>query len=287
MPGLLLFHLAFLSPLLNEAPLHVTSWKSLAQALARSDATLDEQELTHLPEIQQLSQHASWGFLSEMASQREYPQVTLTAFYLIKQKHPRRLTEVAFRIAMHSPNPASPLLEPVYRWLESRSKTHPEEINQLLSKRLSSGEFARSQIDALIVMLQVLSPACLHDWFNQNRNAEDISVAAKALVLDTLMGAVPQKVPARTSAMNETLRTFASIPGTPREVYCLWAEDEDDTLRRCIRSVLEDPDTAPVTVAVLVRRRLTVIQQLDLRSLNLRDEVRGIIDRAMKKAGKP
>jgi hypothetical protein len=264
---------------LAEEPHMISTWKTLATELSKTDVGLKEEAFTQCQVCKDIMEQADHNFLREMISQ-EYPQIALTGFLIIQKKYPQEALEAALHIAITSKNPASPIWSSIYERIETAAKEDKTGCIQALNTILPCSSVENSNI---VILMQVLPYQLLFDWFHsQSRSAVRPSI--EATVFDKLMSEAKANHAEITEKMKQSLTSYAAIPGVPRVIYCFWSEQEDKRLKECIEFVLQDDSTDEIEIIALVRKRKSFIKAaIDINKLAAPKKRQEFIKQALAK----
>ncbi len=211
----------------------------------------------------------------EMANKRDDTITVSAGFLCLQQYFPEQALATGFQIILDAKSPGSPVFGEVLSYLKENS--HGTRFNLAFTSVVA--RVAPDQHSSFAVILATIPPRELYKFFHKAPHTT-MSATAESYILDRLF-ADAEATNKRTSIeMRTALNGLRLIPGEPRIIYALYAKDSSE-LREALRSILSDLTIPPITLRLIVHKRLSEIRTA-LPMLNLPENRQAIIEKMLE-----
>lgn len=261
----------------SERP-RLLSWQDIETLLVEADVDWDSIEA--IVESKAFSDVLSLGGLDvyqEMILQTDRPLLVALGFLAIKERSPHGSLNAAVQILSRRKEGAS---LGFYEFMveELERVTDPKIVHDILD---NLGDEPISSANRSLLLLS-LPCGARYDWFHSAKR-EACSTSFDAAVFDSIQGCLSDVRP-RSAFMQSRLAHYALIPGFPRLIYVLHADEEDDIFPDAVISILEDHSlgNVPDITSVCRRHKDYIRSNVDIGSLEVSPERRRVIEQTVK-----
>jgi hypothetical protein len=121
------------------------------------------------------------------------------------------------------------------------------------------------------ILIRSLPVNTLKEWFEANDRLP-VMPRFEALVLDQLYGELLKQRGRPTKKMTETVNAYALVPGEPRVVFLVWADEGAPEFENAFKAALEDDLSLPALSGLIIQKAEYIQKHLNLKQLNVSDE---------------
>ncbi|MCE9547793.1 MAG: hypothetical protein K8T25_20160 [Planctomycetia bacterium] len=207
-----------------------------------------------------------------MLGQDQHLLLKLAAFYAIQDAYPARTFDAAARSAGTTTRAASPIMGPVYEYLQSLKNTAANRKSLDAMANLPGA----TQIGCMALVLAI-DKTLLYDWYHGTTVA--IQQPMLPVVLDSLYGDSKEKKRPPSQRMTAALDTLRSAHGFPLCVYLFWTDEKSPHYESAMRVFLADGASSPLDLTTILLAHGDYIKKtIPLKSLSLTAERRKYLE---------